>query len=286
MPRDVRFWRNVAIIAIAHLVVLLALARAGRHSGTIESPSVVWMNSGAVENVAPNPSPPPAAAETPASVPPLPEVANQPAPPARSEIELPSPTPLATATPKPKSSPTPSLTPKASPKPTARPTPKKTVATSPTPAPSPRKKSPEKKDGKENGKKDPAKEAPARTPGSSNPAAGNSTEAGTGTGNGSTRSSEFAWYGEMLHDRFHKEWEQPTTIVATGAKTSTLVKIRIEKDGRVSKFTIVRPSGNVVVDESVAAVAPKVTQVDPLPAGLIKGAYYEVQINFELNPEK
>ncbi len=90
----------------------------------------------------------------------------------------------------------------------------------------------------------------------------------------------------MLHDRFYKEWQQPKTILASGAKMSTLVKIRIEKDGRVSKFTVLRPSGNVVMDESVAAITQRVTRVDPLPAGLSKGAHYEVQINFELNPEQ
>lgn len=90
----------------------------------------------------------------------------------------------------------------------------------------------------------------------------------------------------MLHDRFYSEWIQPTTSVAIGAKMSALVRIRIEKDGRVSKFTIMRPSGNVVVDESVTAVAKRVTQVDPLPKGLGGGAYYEVNINFELNPEQ
>ena len=88
----------------------------------------------------------------------------------------------------------------------------------------------------------------------------------------------------MLHDRFYSEWIQPTTSVAVGAKMSALVRIRIETDGRVSSFTIVRPSGNVVVDESVAAIAKRVTQVDPLPKGLSGGAYYEVNINFELNP--
>jgi TonB family protein len=67
---------------------------------------------------------------------------------------------------------------------------------------------------------------------------------------------------------------------------SALVRIRIEKDGRISKFTIARPSGNVVVDESVAALAGRVTQVDPLPKGLVSGAFYEVNINFELNPEQ
>ena len=100
------------------------------------------------------------------------------------------------------------------------------------------------------------------------------------------RNSEFAWYGAMLHDRFHREWDQPKTVVATGTKMSAVVKIRIEKDGRVSNFTIVRPSGNVVVDESVAAVAKRVTRVDALPNGLTKGSYYEVQIIFELNPEQ
>jgi TonB family protein len=64
---------------------------------------------------------------------------------------------------------------------------------------------------------------------------------------------------------------------------SALVRIRIEHDGRISKFTIIRPSGNLVVDESVQAVAKRVTQVEPLPAGLGAGNY-EVNINFELNP--
>ena len=89
----------------------------------------------------------------------------------------------------------------------------------------------------------------------------------------------------MLHDRFFSEWVQPTTIVATGAKMSALVRIRIEKDGRVSSFEIVRPSGNVVVDESVTAVAKRVIKVDPLPSGLGNGGHYDVKINFELNPE-
>jgi TonB family protein len=90
----------------------------------------------------------------------------------------------------------------------------------------------------------------------------------------------------MLHDRFHKAWQQPKSIVATGARMSAIVKIRIEKDGRVSKFTIVKASGNVVMDESVTAIAPKVTQVDPLPEGMTQKAYYEVKIDFELNAEK
>ena len=66
---------------------------------------------------------------------------------------------------------------------------------------------------------------------------------------------------------------------------STLVKLRIEKDGRVSSFNIIRSSGNVVVDESVAAVAKRVTHVDPLPPGL-GSSFYEVNINFELTGDQ
>ena len=60
------------------------------------------------------------------------------------------------------------------------------------------------------------------------------------------------------------------------------VKIRIEKDGRVSSFNITQSSGNVVVDESIAAVAKKVTRVDALPAGFNR-PYYDVTINFALS---
>ena len=90
----------------------------------------------------------------------------------------------------------------------------------------------------------------------------------------------------MLHDRFYSAWIQPTTTVASGARISTLVKVRIEKDGRVSKFEITKPSQNVMVNESVATVAKQVTQVDPPPTGLGNGDHYDVKINFELNTDQ
>ena len=103
---------------------------------------------------------------------------------------------------------------------------------------------------------------------------------------GAGGAAEFGWYGNMLHDRFYSEWMQPTTSVPAGAKISALVKIRIEKDGKISDFKIVKPSGISVVDESVEAVAKQVTQVDPLPAGLGSGGHYDVNINFEVNPSE
>lgn len=89
----------------------------------------------------------------------------------------------------------------------------------------------------------------------------------------------------MLHDRFFGAWVQPKTAAATGSRMAALVELRIESDGRVSSFRLVRSSGNVVVDESIEAVAKRVTRVDPPPAALLSGGRYEVKIRFELDVE-
>jgi TonB family protein len=114
---------------------------------------------------------------------------------------------------------------------------------------------------------------------------GASSGGGGGHAGGSVNESQFGWYGSMLHDRFYSEWAQPTTLADADGKNSVMVKLRIEKDGRVSSFEIVRPSGNEELDESVRAVANRVTHVDALPDGLGKGDHYDVKINFELNSE-
>lgn len=291
MPRDARFWRNVAIIAVAHVAVIIVLVRWNQQTAKASLQSIVWM-TGEVAAIGS-----PARTETPTDAAPPPEVApsirdEQEEPSlqtsTKSDIQFstptPSPTPVAAPTPKRIVTPTP--VPRASVKPTARPTakpsPKKSAEAKATPKPSPKKTAPpvEQKKTTDEARKESVKIAPAHAEGDDGHTTG-STET-----SGATRSSEFSWYGKMLHDRFYSEWIQPTTSVAVGAKMSALVRIRIERDGRISKFTLVRPSGNVVVDESVAAVAKRVTQVDPLPRGLAGGAYYEVNINFELNPEQ
>src|SRR5438874_3986090 len=266
MPRDARFWRNVAIIAAAHVAILLALARWNRAASNANPASVVWMTPAEAIATSALPQIPAEPAETPA-----PPAAATPAPPEKeseaapvnlkSDVQLATPAPAPTAPPIRTLSATPTLFPKTTPKPSAKPTLKKTVVVKATPS--------SKKQGTPAESKKPTE-----------------TSANQPEKNGATQSSEFVWYGRMLHDRFHNEWQQPTTIVTTGAKMTAVVKIRIEKDGRVSSFTIMKPSGNVVVDESVAAIAKRVTHVDPLPEGLAKGAYYEVKIDFELNAEK
>ena len=294
MSTTPRFWRNVTLIALAHVALIAGLIRlsvAARNAPDAES--LVWL-SGA-EDLAAEKSESRAAAPTEISVPSAepessgPDEREKEQPPltqARSEIELPKPTPL--ETPVPKATAKPRATPKPAPKLIPKSTPKKTRLAKATKSSARPKSSPPKFKGKRTNasgdKEKTAKIVSAKTESLSDNAIGKPGSAGKGgSAGGGSNASEFAWYGNMLHDRFYSAWIQPTTNVPSGTKISTLVKVRIEKDGRVSKFEIVKPSGNVVVNESVRVVAKQVTQVDAPPTGLAQGDHYDVKINFELN---
>jgi outer membrane biosynthesis protein TonB len=284
-----RFWRNVTLIALAHVALITGLIHwslAARSAP--EAESLVWLSG--VEDLAAEKSEGTAAPPTKISVasiepePLKPDEKEKEQPPltqAKSEIELPKPTP--TATPVLRTT----AKPKATPKPTAKPTSKKTVlakaSTSSEHAKSSLPKSKEEQSDSSTEKKKNTKTASAKTKSSDSGSVKMGSAGKGGSAGGGSNASEFGWYGNMLHDRFYSAWVQPTTTVASGTKISTLVKVRIEKDGRVSNFEIIKPSQNVVINESVAAIAKRVTEVDSPPTGLIKGDHYEVKINFELN---
>jgi outer membrane biosynthesis protein TonB len=288
MAKTGRFWRNVVLIALAHVALIAGLIRWSLAARASSSPeSIVWLGSAGDFAAGESANEPSSRAK-----PPSPPEQSKPSKedeeyekkPAlmtpKSEIKLPSPTPTAPSSPKPTAIPTPR--PKATPKPVPKPTPKKTLLAKASPRPSPKAKSSAEKSSEKSGKSE--KKALAKTQSPSQSSSGKTGSAGNGGGvGGGSTASEFGWYGNMLHDRFYSAWIQPTTNVPSGSKFSTLVKVRIEKDGHVSKFEITRPSENVVVNESVAAVAKQITEVDAPPAGLIKGDHYDVKINFELN---
>jgi outer membrane biosynthesis protein TonB len=298
MSRNPRFWRNVTLIALTHVALIAGLIRwslAARSAPDAEG--LVWL-SGA-EDLAAEKSESSAAPSVKISVP---SVESEPLRPdeeekerpslaqAKSEIDLPTPKPTPIATPVPTTTALAAKT-KPTPKPAPKPTPKKTVLAKATKSSAHAKSSLPKSKGEtdaSNEKKKSPKTASAKTESSSDSGAGKTGSAGKSGGQtgGGNSASEFGWYGNMLHDRFYSAWTQPTTTVASGAKISTLVKVRIEKDGRVSKFEIIKPSENVVVNESVAAIAKRVTEVDSPPAGLASGGHYDVKINFELNTDQ
>ena len=285
-----RFWRNVVLIALAHVALIAGLIRwsvAARPSSNPES--IVWLGGSgdlsadeSEKYESPSPKQPPTDSEFSGSEQDEPAEEKPVVTTAKSEIELPSATPKPTAiAPPAKPSATPALRAKITPKPT----PKKTLlakaspkpATKPKPSPAKANAKSEKKDKITLAKKDSASRSGSVQSGSTGK---------TGSAGGGGSASEFGWYGNMLHDRFYSAWIQPTTNVPSGTKISALVNVRIEKDGRVSKFEIAKPSENATVNESVAAVAKQVSQVDPPPTGLIKGDHYDVKINFELNTEE
>src|SRR5438034_4609641 len=293
--RDIRFWRNVVLIALAHVALIVGLIRwsvAARASTNAES--IVWL--GGTEELAAGPSENGEASSAQREAHPI-----QPKPlkddqaeeekrlvtAAQSEIELPSPTPK--PTPKPTSTPKPSTTstpkPKATPKIIPKPPPKKILLAKASPKPLPKTKPSSTKSSEKSQKNE--KSLTAKTGAASQSGSGKTGSTAKGGSAGDGRSaSEFGWYANMLHDRFYSAWLQPTTSVPSGSKISTLVKVRIEKDGHVSKFEIIKPSENVVVNESVAAIAKRVTEVDAPPDGLSNGEHYDVKINFELNTEQ
>jgi TonB family protein len=289
-----RFWGNVVLIALAHVALIAGLIRWSVAAKASSNPeSIVWLGGAGDLSVdesekeeSPTPKQPPTGPESSRSE--RDEAADEKpvVTAAKSEIELPSatPKPKATATPA-KPSATPALRAKTSPKPIPKPTPRKTLvakaspkpATKPEPSAVKANAKSEKKNKITLAKKDSAPQSGSGPSGSTGK---------TGSAGGGSSASEFGWYGNMLHDRFYSAWIQPTTNVSSGEKISTLVNVRIEKDGRVSKFEITKPSKNATVNESVAAVAKQVSQVDPPPTGLIKGDHYDVKINFELNTEE
>jgi outer membrane biosynthesis protein TonB len=288
MGKSAWFWRNVVLIALVHVALIAGLIRwsvAARASTNAES--IVWLGSAealAGGESSMEASPPPKPATVSEEAPKVEAEEEKPAlTTAKSEIELPSvtpkPTPASTPVPKPSVTPTPK--PKPTPKAIPKSTPNKAPVTKASPKSSPKETASRTKPTEKSEKNE--KAAMAKN-GSTSQGSGKATSAGkAGHEGGGTTASEFGWYGRMLHDRFYSTWIQPTTNVPSGAKISTLVNVRIEKDGRVSKFEIIKPSENVVVNQSVAAIANLVTQVDPPPTGLIKGDHYDVKINFELN---
>ena len=287
MARSGRFWRNVVVIAVAHVALIAGLIRWSLAARASNPESIVWL--GAAQDLATGESE--NAEERSAQrnahlaqqKPPKDDEAKEEKPvvTTKSEIELSTPKPTPTLAPKPAATSTPKLKP--TPKPAPKPTPEKTVMTKATRKSSPKPKQSPARSSEESGKNEKillAKNESQR---------GNGKPSSTGkvshVGGGSS-ASEFGWYGNMLHDRFYSAWIQPTTSVPSGNKISTFVKVRIEKDGRVSKFEIIKPSENVVVNESVAAIAKRVTEVDAPPEGLSNGEHYDLKINFELNTEQ
>src|ERR1700756_1869125 len=247
-----RFWGNVVVIALAHVALIAGLIRWSVAAKASSNPqSIVWLGGAgdlsadeSENEESPSPKQPPTATvsnrlEEDEAADEKPVVTT-----AKSEIEIPTATPKPTATAiPPKPSATPALRAKTTPKPIPKPTPRKALVAKASPRPATKTKSSPAKASAKSEKKD--KITLAKRDSASRSGSGQSEttgKAGSADGlpavasakAGGSSASEFGWYGNMLHDRFYSAWIQPTTNVPSDAKISTLVSVRIEKDGRVS----------------------------------------------------
>jgi TonB family protein len=298
MPSDRAFRRNFVVIALLHVVFIAAVYLLGGWRSKPVEQQVMWIEDGSVGGGEPGvnePSPaaniPPEPEQKPELLPPESQPEPPPAPkvepPVVSEIVTPKATPEPVApkpaTPKPTTpKPAPKITPKPKPKATPKAPPKEESDATPKPKSSPVEK-PKSTPGT------PKPENATGTAGSKTPGTtgGNGPGAGNGkgpskTGNGSGV-SEFGWYFSMIHDRFHNRWDQPTSIAHGTQDFVTTLKIRIAKDGTILQREIVHPSGDTTMDQSVMTAAERVTQIDPLPAGLGTGDTFEINIAFKLD---
>src|ERR1043166_6543728 len=55
MPRDARFWRNVTIIAVAHVTIIIGLVRWNRETRKASLQSIVWMGGEIAAATPPSP---------------------------------------------------------------------------------------------------------------------------------------------------------------------------------------------------------------------------------------
>lgn len=252
---------------------------------------------------------------------PTPTVRPTPTPtPRATSAPSPTPTPTRNPTPTPVASRKPTPTPLPKPIKKSSPTPKPKARPSVTPTPKPKKTPPPPKPDQEPSLVDaspaptskPIRKATAATDDTADPAEGASARAaaiaaainadggdlkkegrGTGTGAGTSGSgagqsagggssaSEMGWYNGLIKDRFYAQWEPPAVADSASRNYRAALKITIEKDGRISRFSLMKPSGIAAIDDSILAAAAGVKQIEPLPEKLAKKGSYEVAIAFE-----
>lgn len=89
---------------------------------------------------------------------------------------------------------------------------------------------------------------------------------------------EMARYHSLMHQTLYRAWSQPTSILPG---LTVEVRIRVQRDGRITQREIIRSSRNNTMDESVMRALNSVNSLSPLPASLA-GPHHDFTIEFEL----
>ncbi len=100
----------------------------------------------------------------------------------------------------------------------------------------------------------------------------------TGVRANSGAPDDLAWYYNIIHQTFMRAWNQPGSALAGATVTA---RIRVQRDGTITRRELLHRSGNTVMDESVSQALESVSRLSPLPAE-IEGAHHDFTIEFEL----
>ena len=299
------FGKSFVRVLATHLALFLAIWLVGKFYFKRPAPEpIVWLDGGGEIGSAAAPEP---AAAIPAPPPPEPEEKLPPIPaeelvPPKETSEIPielKPKPTPTPPPKPKPTPTPrpKPTPAATPRPKpatpapkpvskATPTAKKKPAATPTAVvaklatPSPGAKPSTAKITDSAGSAAGSGTAKTTAPSGS----GDATNAGKKGGPGAPGGSEAVMEGyfRKVEALFDREWKQPLTVVSSGRDVEAHVRLRASADGTVQSLTLLKPTGNHEVDESIEAALRRVQKVDSPPAVLLKNGALDETIIFVL----
>jgi len=283
------FRKNFLLVLVAH-VVLIAIAWAGGRllfkSRTPEP--ITWLDGGGDPGSAASLPLPESGDASPSVRPPRPESEILPPlppdpmpapqnledlamPPKATPTPTPRPRPVATPTPQPKRT-----TPKPKPKPAA--TPAKNVAKLATPKPGAKPSAPKITDAS-------AKPQGMGTGSGNAPSgAGNATNAGTKGGPGAAGGSTAAVtaYFKKVEMQIHREWVQPLNVASSSHEVEANVRLRASADGTVESLKLVKPTGNVEVDQSIEQALQRVKKLDRPPPELLKNGVLDELVEFVL----
>lgn len=97
----------------------------------------------------------------------------------------------------------------------------------------------------------------------------------------SVRSDDLpGWYYALVRQTMYEAWAQPGGLAATPGQVAR-VKIRVERNGRISSRKLVSSSGVKVIDDSAMAAVQKITHLKELPSSY-QGKTKDITIDFEL----
>lgn len=90
-----------------------------------------------------------------------------------------------------------------------------------------------------------------------------------------------AWYYALVKQAMYDAWNQPSGP-AVPAGLRTIVVIRVERSGTVTRRTLAQTSGNARMDDSVMKAVQSVSKLRPLPSQW-PGAHKDIDITFDLS---